>query len=82
MDERPILETSADTVKDGQIGALSLDDLTAIWVFDNESGKRENKLDTIKEVKRFMGKDEQISAEELSKKIRDGISLADISATF
>ena len=82
VDERPILETSADTVKDGQIGALSLDDLTAVWVFDNESGKRENKLDTIKEVKRFMGKDEQISIEELSKKIRDGISLADISATF
>ena len=77
-----ILETSIDTVKDGQIGALSLDDLTAIWVFDGESGKRENKLNTIKDIKRFMGKDEQISVEELNKKIKDGISLADISATF
>lgn len=48
IDERPILETSADTVKDGQIGALSLDGLTAVWIFDSESGKRENKLDTIK----------------------------------
>ena len=82
IDERPILETSIDTVKDGQIGALSLDDLTAIWVFDGESGKRENKLNTIKDIKRFMGKDEQISVEELNKKIKDGISLADISATF
>ena len=82
IDERPILETSIDTVKDGQIGALSLDDLTAVWVFDGESGKRENKLNTIKDIKRFMGKDEQISAEELNKKIKDGISLADISATF
>ena len=82
IDERPILETSIDTVKDGQIGALSLDDLTAVWVFDGESGKRENKLNTIKDIKRFMGKDEQISVEELNKKIKDGISLADISATF
>ncbi len=82
IDERPILETSIDTVKDGQIGALSLDDLTAVWVFDGESGKRENKLNTIKDIKKFMGKDEQISVEELNKKIKDGISLADISATF
>ena len=78
IDERPILETSIDTVKDGQIGALSLDDLTAVWVFDGESGKRENKLNTIKDIKRFMSKDEQISVEELNKKIKDGISLADI----
>ena len=82
IDERPILETFIDTVKDGQIGALSLDDLTAVWVFDGESGKRENKLNTVKDIKRFMGKDEQISVEELNKKIKDGISLADISATF
>ena len=82
IDERPILETSNDTVKDGQIGALSLNDLTAVWVFDGKSGKRENKLNTIKDIKRFMGKDEQISVEELNKKIKDGISLADISATF
>ena len=82
IDERPILETSIDTVRDGQIGALSLDDLTAVWVFDGESGKRENKLDAIKNVKRFIGKDGQISADELSRKIRDGISLVDISATF
>lgn len=82
IDERPILETSADTVKDGQIGALSLDDLTAVWIFDSESGKRENKLNTIKIIKEVMGKDEQISAEELSKKIKEGVSLVDISDTF
>lgn len=82
IDERPILETSADTVKDGQIGALSLDDLTAVWIFDSESGKRENKLNTIKIIKEVMGKDEQISAEELGKKIKEGVSLVDISDTF
>lgn len=82
INEKPILETSIDTVKDGQIGALSLDDLIAVWVFDGESGKRENKLDTIKDIKRFMSKDEQISVEELNRKIKDGISLADISAAF
>ena len=82
IDERPILETSADTVKDGQIGALSLDYLTAVWIFDSESGKRENKLDTIKIIKEVMGKDEQISIEELNKKIKEGVSLVDISDTF
>ena len=70
IDERPILETSIDAVKDGQIGALSLNDLTAVWIFDSESGKRENKLDAIKDIKRFIGKDEQISVEELNKKIK------------
>ena len=29
-----------------------------------------------------MGKDEQISAEELGKKIKEGVSLVDISDTF
>lgn len=82
IDERPILETSVDVVKDGQIGALSLNDLTAVWIFNSENGKRENKINAIKDIKRFMGKDEQISAEELNKKIKEGISLADISASF
>ena len=82
IDERPILEASAEAVKDGQIGALKLEDLTAIWIFDSESGKRENKLGAVKDIKRFMNKDEKISAEDLGKKIKDGISLADISATF
>lgn len=80
--EKPILEASADTLNDRQIGALSLNDLTAIWVFDSESGKRENKLNTIKDIKRFVGKDGQIGVEELNKKIKNGISLSDISATF
>ena len=82
IDKRPILETSVDTVKDGQIGALSLDDLTAVWILDSESGKRENKLNTIKGIKGLIGKDGQISVEELEEKIKNGISLADISATF
>lgn len=69
IDERPILETSAETVKDGQNGALSLDDLTAVWIFNSENGKRENKLDVIKDIKNSMNNDEQISVEELNKKI-------------
>lgn len=82
IDERPILETSVDTVRDGQIGAISLDDLTAVLVFDNDSGKRKNKLNTIRDIKKFLGKGNQISVEELNKKIKDGVSLSDISATF
>ena len=82
VDKRPILETSINTIKDGQIGAITLDDLTAVWVFDEESGKRENKLETIKKVKGLMKKGEQVDTEFLQRKIKEGVSLADISATF
>ena len=75
IDKRPILETSADTVKDGQVGAVSLDDLTAVWMVDGESSRRENKLDVIKNIKSSMGKDEQLNAEELSKRIKDAMNL-------
>ena len=82
IDERPILETSADTIKDGQIGAIKLNDLTAVWVFNSESGKRENKLAQIMAIKSLQKKDEQIDAESLNEKMKKEITLADISETF
>lgn len=49
-DKRPVIEVSTNKLKDNQIGAVSLDDLQAIWMFDNEQNKYVNKLDYIKEL--------------------------------
>ena len=82
VDERPILEASMDAVKDGQVGALSFDDLSAIWVINPENGKRENKLNDIRIMRRFMNKGDVVSVEDLEEKMKNGIKLSDISATF
>lgn len=82
VDERPILEASADAVKDGQIGALSLDDLSAVWIFNSETKKRENKLDILKESRKLLTKDEQITEEALNDRLKNGISILDISNSF
>jgi len=78
----PIIETSADTVKDRQIGAVSLEDLTAIWILDPESGKRTNKLSDIEALKKAQPEDATISAEELQQKLNSNPDLLDISASF
>ena len=45
---RVILESNIESVKDGQIGAISIDDLTAIWIFDETENKYIDRLDYIK----------------------------------
>ena len=82
VDERPIIEASIDSVQDGQIGALSLDDLSAVWIFNPDTKKRENKLDVLKESRNLLAKNEQISEEKLNDRLKNGISLSDISMSF
>lgn len=82
IDERPIIEASTDSVKDGQNGALSLDDLLAVWIFNPDTKKRENKLDILKESRKLLAKDEQISKDKLNDRLKNGISLSDISMSF
>ena len=82
VDERPIIEASIDAIQDGQIGALSLDDLSAVWIFNPDTGKRENKLNILKESRELLAKDEQISEEKLNDRLKNGISLSDISMSF
>lgn len=48
FDYRPVIQASAEKVKDGQIGAIPLDDLEAIYIFDQEKQAYMNKLDEIK----------------------------------
>lgn len=47
-DKRPVIETTPDKLKDGQKGAISIDDLTAIHIFDEEQNRYINKLEEYK----------------------------------
>ncbi len=50
FDKRPVLETSIDNLKNNQLGALSIDDLTSIWIFDNESSSYIDRFSDILEI--------------------------------
>lgn len=41
-DKRPVLEVPYTKVKDGQMGAISLEDLTAIWIFNEKENRYVN----------------------------------------
>lgn len=44
-DKRPVIETSTDILKEeGQIGAISLDKLTGVWMFDEQQNKYVNNI--------------------------------------
>ena len=45
-----ILETSSKVLQNDQIGAISINDLTAIWHFDESQNKYVNVLDDIKDI--------------------------------
>lgn len=65
-DRRPVIETSVDKVKDGQIGSLSLDDLLAIWVFDYEQNRYIDRIDYMKQIREAIKKsDSSISGEQI-----------------
>lgn len=82
IDERPIIEASVESVQDGQKGSLSLEDLSAVWIFNPDTKKRENKLEVLKESRKLLNKDEQITEEKLIDRLKNGISLSDISDSF
>lgn len=47
-DKRPVIEVPLDKVYDGQIGAVSIDDLSAIWLFDEAQNSYVNKIADIR----------------------------------
>ena len=49
-DKRPVLEALASTVKDEQIGAISIEDLVGIWTFDEEQNRYVNNLEYYKDI--------------------------------
>lgn len=50
FDKRPVLESTIENVRDGQIDPVYLDDLTAIWMFDETENKYVDRLDYVKEL--------------------------------
>lgn len=47
-DKRVVLEAPISIVYDGKVGAISINDLSAIWIFDEKQNKYINKLEQIK----------------------------------
>lgn len=65
-DKRPVIEASTDKVEDGQIGCLSLDDLSAVWVFDYEQNSYVNVIDLMMQIREDIRKSNgSISGEQL-----------------
>ena len=54
VDKRPVLEASIDKVKNNQIGAISIDDLTAIYIFDEDKQQYLNYLDYFKKLHYYL----------------------------
>ncbi|MBQ1813215.1 MAG: hypothetical protein II119_04650 [Bacilli bacterium] len=48
ISKKPVIEAPADKVLDGQIGAIPIEDLTAIWMFDEVENKYVNRLRDIR----------------------------------
>ena len=48
FDKRPVLEAPLSKVQNGQIGAIPLDDLSGIWMFNEEENQYINKIEEIK----------------------------------
>lgn len=63
---RAILEASMDKVDGGKIGALSIDDLSAIWIFNKTNNQYENRLEDIKKIYQNKSEDMQITEEVLN----------------
>ena len=49
-DKRPVLEIEANNIHDGQQGSVSIDDLSGIWVFNEEQNKYINEIDKYKQI--------------------------------
>ncbi len=65
--KRPILESTIEKVKDGQIGAIPIDDLEAIWIFNENEERYENQLSVIKKLYIVMAKENtKITKEEIA----------------
>lgn len=82
IDERPVIEASATTIRDGQIGAIALDDLSGIWITNPETGQKENRLTDIKDIRKLKSKNAKITIEELAQKLTQKTSILDISESF
>ena len=64
--KKPVLEVSSEKLTDGQIGAISIDALEAVWIFNNNLEQYENKIDILKKLNIIVNKEHaSISKEEV-----------------
>ena len=49
-DQRPVIEAPRELVEERVIGAISIDELTAIWIFDPTINKYINNIDEVREL--------------------------------
>lgn len=47
-DKRPVIEVPEEKVKNDQIGAIHIDDIKAIWMFDENNNKYINEIERLK----------------------------------
>lgn len=59
-DKRPVIMAKSDKIKDGQIGCISIDELEAIWMYNEEKEVYENKLKEILNIHLGMQNDKKI----------------------
>lgn len=60
-DGRPVLEAPIDKVQNGQIGAIPIDNLTGIWIFDKNQNKYVNNIELIRNAYNQMHQEQNIS---------------------
>lgn len=69
-DKRPVLETSVDILKEnGQIGAISLDQLTSIWMFDEQQNKYVNNIQMVRNAFNQTHPEQEQTYEDLMKEL-------------
>ena len=76
-DKRPVLETSTNILKEnGQIGAISLDKLTGIWMYDEGQNKYVNNIQAVRNLyNQIHSEQEQFSSNQSSDEIMDEINV-------
>lgn len=48
INKRPVLVASSDLVIDGKVGAISLEQLSEVWIYDEENKKWNNNINSIR----------------------------------
>ena len=68
-DKRPVIMAKSDKIKDGQIGCISIDELEAIWMYNEEQQVYIDKLPAIKNIHRERLKEIELAEEIENRKV-------------
>lgn len=70
VNKRPVLVASSDVVQDFGTGAVSINDLVEVWIYDEESQTWNNKINDIKAMYAQKQQENNLKQEEHSEKHR------------